>query len=532
MGANCSALSCDQFDNGKAALPLQSPPDFPEREEECSVAVAMPAVVASDDAVVVKEKPPTQEDLTKALDAFAVALQDNPQNASAWAGRGEVKLQMGNHAQALLDFNHALHIDPSHSSALARRAELLDALGHVGSPSAARTRHLVGGCHKTRDIARGASADASTSSTQATGTSPPAVTADSTLYELKLCTDRGDWAAAERVLISALEKAVDAAALWRQLQNDSLVKETRVRAERLYATKMTLAVSDDEGWRPGPEIKVDWRTLCPAAPEVSQGVHPQVQTRWKVGATGVTIQIQVELPAQHPSFKLPFAQGLFAMFAEVPLMHKWSPLLSQKYPPHTHSNSADLMVFDQKAEVRFITHEQGLLEMHRFFLPEGIIVQRTEYVLDASDSRIKSMSKAPGYKMKEEPDMHSVIAVFGAEKTVIIITQENQPKTNPPVWMCEKLLWWVLPYVCKAMLRIGGGIFEDKDYGTLMTADEVGFYRRIRDSYELGKQREATGAKFSAAPGGRLPLPEDLGLAGELCKRIEQLEKPGQPGNV
>merc|ERR1712217_147170 len=134
-------------------------------------------------------------------------------------------------------------------------------------------------------------------------------------------------------------------------------------------------------------------------------------------------------------------------------------------------------------------------------------------VLDAEDPRIKGLTKVSGYKLKNEPDMHSMIVVFGADKTVVIITQENQPRSAPPVWLCEKLIWWILPYVTKSMLRIGGNIFEDKEYGIRMKTDQHGLYSRIRESYELGKQRDAKGAKFSATPGGRLPCPEDLGSA-------------------
>lgn len=227
------------------------------------------------------------------------------------------------------------------------------------------------------------------------------------------------------------------------------------------------------------------------------------------------------------------------MFSEVDMMHKWYPLVSTKYPLNIHSKTIDQTVYDERIDVRFFSHEQGLLEVHRFFLPEGIYLQRTQWVINAADERLKKMQKVPGYKMKDEADMHSLIIVFGSKKSVVIITQENYLKSPPSAWLVDKLISWILPFMIRKQISIGAGIFEDKDYGDRMQDDDMGFYGRIRECYELGKRREATGGGiYSIAAGGKRPIPEDLGSAGQLGAFIDDLEKtiaarqlgPGEPG--
>lgn len=369
------------------------------------------------------------------------------------------------------------------------------------------------------------------------------VSAETILAEVDACAESGDWFSAEQALMQALQGAAGAApSLWEKIKAAPSVREACFRSERMLAAKMSLASTDSGSatWRPGPSVPIDWRKLCPSAPEATwQGISASVETRWRCSNEGVKLQIVAELPPEHPIQKVPFAQGLLAMFSEVDMMHKWYPLVSTKYPLNIHSKTIDQTVYDERIDVRFFSHEQGLLEVHRFFLPEGIYLQRTQWVINAADERLKKMQKVPGYKMKDEADMHSLIIVFGSKKSVVIITQENYLKSPPSAWLVDKLISWILPFMIRKQISIGAGIFEDKDYGDRMQDDDMGFYGRIRECYELGKRREATGGGiYSIAAGGKRPIPEDLGSAGQLGAFIDDLEKtiaarqlgPGEPG--
>jgi hypothetical protein len=299
---------------------------------------------------------------------------------------------------------------------------------------------------------------------------------------------------------------------------------------------MSLAVSQggcskSAPWRPGPVIPIDWRKLCPGAPEATwAGLNPNVETRWRLSSEGVTLQMMAEMPSEHPTFRVPFAQGLLAMFSEVDLMNKWYPLVSTKYPLNVHNMSVDRTVYDQRIDVRFFSHEQGLLEVHRFFLPEGVYLQRTVWVMNQEDERVKKMTKVPGYKMKDEPDLHSLIIIFGATKSIIIVTQENYPKSPPSAWLLEKFISWIVPFMVRRIIALGAGIFDDKEYGRRMQDDKCGLYGRIRELNELGQKREASGGfSFSAALAGgnglRPPQPEDFRSVGLLGACVDDLEK-------
>lgn len=215
------------------------------------------------------------------------------------------------------------------------------------------------------------------------------------------------------------------------------------------------------------------------------------------------------------------------MMSEIDLQHTWYPLINTTHPPNIHSQSADYVSYDERTDVRFMSYEQGVLEAHRFFLPQGIMVVRTQWVLDPDDDRLTSLPRLKGYKDKAEYDLHSLVVVFGAGKSVCITTQENGPKSVPPAWIAEKFVWWILPYMARRMVSIGAGIFEHPDYGIRMKEDRHGLYARVQHMYELGKQREQTLLKtFSTGTAATMPSTADLGLAGLLGERIRQLEDP------
>jgi tetratricopeptide (TPR) repeat protein len=65
----------------------------------------------------------------QALADFNRALERNPEDASALAGRGETYWAMKRYDQALADLNRALELNPEDASALARRGETYQAMG-------------------------------------------------------------------------------------------------------------------------------------------------------------------------------------------------------------------------------------------------------------------------------------------------------------------------------------------------------------------------------------------------------------------
>lgn len=352
--------------------------------------------------------------------------------------------------------------------------------------------------------------------------------AEEVLAEVEACMARCDCVSAERVIMAALDAAVDAAALWQELKANPILAELCSWTGQLLVSKMTLASVRDDGWRSGPNIKVDWHKLCPSAPAATwRDIDPNCQVRWRVTASGGSvIQMASEMPTYHPIHKVPFSQPLIAMFSEIDLLHTWNPLISTKYPPKVLSASADYITWEEKCDIPWLLSEQGIIEMHRFFLPEGFYVQRTCWVMDPEDSRMKNMKRVPGCRLKDEPDIHTMIVAFGAEKTVVVITQENQLKAAPPTWLTEKFIWWLMPLMARKMLAVGAGIFErkdyceGKDYGARMRADKHGLYARIQETCKLGEKR---GTSYSIS--GRVPVPEDLANSGGLGARIERLEK-------
>jgi len=357
----------------------------------------------------------------------------------------------------------------------------------------------------------------------------------------------GEWGEAEAEVLNLLDAAGEPdrqRELWARLQSQSVIQDVLCRSRIFWEARQFLPEQERQaagrstskekaknaeaakegfpGWTVLPKVRIDYYSLLPgAAKGYFDNIDPDARVLWRIHEGKAQIKVLSEFPARHPTMAKSFALAFFSMWAEVDKWNNWNPALAEA-PKPIRPATLDYMTWEERVYIRFVKKEAGVGEMHRLFTPDGMIVQKTQSVSDPEDPRVKNLTTSGGYAKKVDQDRNYVIAVLGADKTVVVAHYEcDLGDWTPPSMITNYILSWLMPTLIKKMFKTGADIFKDTAYIDRHTEDQQGFYARIAKCESCAVDRErTTGQKFhSSKPGHRIH--SEITKSGDLWHRAQ-----------